>query len=176
MRSRQRILAEFEHLAGIWLDALDGYSEEEFRRPSAGGGWSLGQVYDHIVDAGLRFAVPKLEKCLDPDRPPTTSGRTFLGRIFFLYGGFPPVRIRLTLTKGYSPGQPSSIDAARADLSGMIARVREVASRLPSTPSGRKSFHPLFGHLDPDQWLAFIVMHTRHHLRQKKRIERGLGT
>jgi hypothetical protein len=43
-------------------------------------------------------------------------------------------------------------------------------------PSTGKSRHPGLGYFNAGEWLRFIEMHMRHHLRQKERIDAFLKT
>lgn len=88
MPNLNRSLAELEKLSAYWLGELDRYSEEELNRVPFAGSWTMGQLYQHLVDAVVAFAVPKIDRCLEPEREPATSGKTMVGTLFFLIGGF----------------------------------------------------------------------------------------
>lgn len=174
MRDLARSLGELETLSAWWLEELDRYSEEDLKRVPFDGSWTMGQLYQHLVDAVVSFAVPKIDHCLEPGREPATSGKTLVGSLFFLIGGFPPIRVKVPGRRDYAPRQPESKDEARLAFAGSMDAARAAAARAAAALPGRKSRHPAFGMLDAAEWVEVMRMHAAHHVRQKRRIDEAL--
>jgi hypothetical protein len=48
--------------------------------------------------------------------------------------------------------------------------------KIINTRFKEKTKHPGFHYLNAIEWLQFIEMHFRHHLKQKKRIDKYLNS
>jgi hypothetical protein len=53
--------------------------------------------------------------------------------------------------------------------------MHETEQKLSSASEIPKTAHPAFGFLNAREWFHLIEMHFRHHLRQKKRLDRFLA-
>lgn len=168
------VLVNFEQMAQLWIDALNAYDEEQFsRRPPEG--WSVGQLYYHIVQSANYFQLAMLEQCAGGEAAETDEEMNERGKPIFEQGAFPPIQI-----KGNSPlhdamPQPASIDQARADLMSLIIRMRMTAPLVAQANPRRKTPHPGLGMLNAQEWYHLVLMHFRHHLHQKSRINAWLG-
>lgn len=175
MRS-QSVVDAFQRTTDEWLAALDTYTPEDFvKKLPVEGEWNLQQVYGHIIEATESLAVPSIEKCLNDGRRPTEATMNVWGRIFFLLGSFPPIRIRFKPRPDYQPRAIATIQDARAGLLRARDKVNAASTRIAAADPARKSRHPAFGALNAAEWLQFAEMHLRHHLRQKRRVERALS-
>ncbi|HVT05306.1 MAG TPA: DinB family protein [Thermoanaerobaculia bacterium] len=161
-------------LIASWRDALEQTSDLRLSAPTEPGQWTLGQVYAHIIEATDGLAIPQLEKCLSPDRESTTKGKTIPGIAVFALGAIPPIRIRFRPSPDYVPKQPANREAIRVSLDAMETRLLELVDRVEGAPTDRRARHPLLGMLNAAEWLQFAQMHLRHHLRQRRRLERIL--
>jgi hypothetical protein len=164
-------LQKFNRTCDLWLAELKAYDEEGFRRAPSSGGWTIGQVYAHIVDAGELFGIEKIETCFA--RPASASRLNWKGRLVFMLGGFPAIRATVPGDGSYAPQQPESMTAARERLSALKVKMSAIVSQVVDAKG--TSRHPVFGTLDARQWFTLVEMHMRHHLRQKKRIDSMLS-
>jgi len=121
-------------------------------------GWSIAQQLDHLLRSIVLGSAYLLE---EKDRP--ARGINLLGRILLLVGRIPRGRAR-------SPerlvGKPRTVAELREELAearrciAAFGDRRDLAAeRTPRVP------HPYFGGLTPTQAVAFIGIHTDHHLR-----------
>ncbi len=165
------MLARFNGTADIWEAALENYSEAQLRQRPDDESWSMGQVYGHLVEGTLRFHLEQVKACLSSDDH-AGAGKTFPGRMAYWLGAFPPIRIKVPPSPAYTPRQPESKAQVRERLAVLRREMAQTADRLTNSQEGGKTKHPAFGYLGAREWYQLIDMHFRHHLRQKKRIEK----
>lgn len=158
-----------------WLGFLDTYSLEELLQKPADGGWSLGQVYDHVLAFVEAFAVPRALVCLAPDAP-TEGAKTPAGENVLAYRSFPPTKI------GGPPGmvqdlpQPTTVAELQARTQAALQQFEAACAQVRQHPTARgKAQHPILGWLDALEWLLQVGIHTEHHLLQKQRLDAELG-
>lgn len=172
-RHPRSVLSSFRSTAAPWQAALDAYSDEHFGTVPAPGQWSIGQVYAHLVGGTRRYHLERIDTCLGGGEG--SGGKTMPGRIVFLLGSFPPVRVRVPPSPRYTPVQPAGRNAVRADLQQLIEVIARLAERLSNGRGSGKARHAALGMLDAWEWYQLIEMHFRHHLRQKARLDSFLG-
>jgi hypothetical protein len=131
----------------------------------------MGQMYGHLVVGTRFYHLKQIAECLD--QRGTINGKKKLpGTLSFLFGSFPPIRVKVPPSETYTPKQPESIEAIKFGLESLVVAVREAAQKVSSSTSRHKTLHPAFGYLDAREWFELIEMHFRHHLRQQRRLER----
>lgn len=163
-RELERVRKQVEGIEGL---ASRG---EEFvaKRVARVSGWSIAQQLDHVLIALER----SLEKLLsEPERLP--FGITWLGRLVLGIGWFP---------RG-SAQAPRGFEGREVAAAELVERAREVAARLAEL-AGKEAVlgrpdpvlkHPYFGGLNAQQGLRMLAVHTAHHLRIVRDIERASG-
>lgn len=157
----------------IWENALNGYSEEEFKKNASDDNWSIGQVYQHIIVGTMKFHLPQVEKCLGSSEN-KDEGKTMPGKLVFLINTFPPMRIKVPASKEYTPEQPADKNAVKENLILLKKKLKELADKIEKSESKGKAKHPAFGFLNAIEWYGLIGNHFKHHLKQKKRIDAEL--
>jgi|WetSurMetagenome_2_1015567.scaffolds.fasta_scaffold194726_1 hypothetical protein len=175
MKSTQSILSQFETTAGIWLASLSQYSEEQFARKPDENSWSIGQVYNHLVTGTRLYQLQQVARCLEGKKNEKNAGKKLPGKLTFLLGSFPPLRIKVPPSEIYTPKQPSNIETMKTGLEKLITIMRETERKLAGASAISKTSHPAFGFLNAQEWFHLIEMHFRHHLHQKKRLDRFLA-
>jgi len=171
---RNAIFYQFEKIARFWLVSLKDYTEEQFARKPEGQ-WSIGQVYYHLVVGTERFHLRACRKCLEHRAEVVEGGKTIPGKIVFLLGSFPLAKIRVPPSDEYTPKQPLSRAEMREGLLKLIETLRTLAPQIDHTSPVQKWKHPALGMLNAEEWYRLIEMHFRHHLRQKKRLDKFLA-
>jgi hypothetical protein len=157
-----------------YRERLDTIPEELFTETPPGGGWSLAEVYSHIMQATLGSTIA-LERCTHGNCEPTTKGPTWEGRLVMLLGRFLPVKIKMPV--GVAEKMlPTKI--SKEEAKNLIIKCRQrVETSVPLVPKsspGSRYKHPRLGMLNANQWFKFIRIHLEHHLRQLDRIKRKL--
>lgn len=151
---------------------LDNITEEQFSQTPANGGWSYSEVYSHIFQANLGSLV-LIERCLHGHKS-STGTPTWAGRLVLFFGRFPPVKLTAPAHIAAMVAK-TSIEDARNYIIKFREKLLEVAPQVRKAPPLNAAKHPRLGMLNASQWLRFIEIHTKHHLRQLKRIEKLLA-
>ncbi|MHB1561399.1 MAG: DUF1569 domain-containing protein [Isosphaeraceae bacterium] len=111
------------------------------------GGWSLGQILDH-----LRFAFDRVATGPPASEPPTPEQQE-VHRRFFAGDKFPD---GVELPSAFSP-PPGTGPAAAAE--ALRAAIAAFAARTAPFPA-----HPRLGPLTSEEWVILHRMHCAHHL------------
>ena len=124
--------------------------------------WTIGKQLEHLMLSD-RTVLDRFDRLSDGRDTPAPGGKTLLGRAL-LMAGFIPRGF------GKSPGavKPSGRDAAdiEAGLRRLGERMAELSEQLPLLEeAGWRCRHPYFGALDIGEWMRFMDVHHRHHLK-----------
>jgi hypothetical protein len=161
-RSLENVLAEFRR-------KLDQIPDDRFNATPPGGGWSYGEVYSHILQSNLGSFIA-IERCANGTGKLDNKRMGWLGQFVFLIGGFP--------FKFKAPDKLAAMvnnigkEEARNLLVKLKAKMDLMVPVVAKASSFSKIKHPRLGLLNAKQWLRFIDIHTRHHLKQLKRIDK----
>lgn len=154
-----------------WIAALDQYSLQQLQAQPPDGGWSLGQVYMHLLNEAeyhLEQFTAALSSNEHSHEDATPEGRTMLNN-----NSFPDIRLQGPPENAAVP-QPESENELKAALLLLREQFEKSLLMLSNDHHG-KSKHPGLGYFTAEEWLQFADMHMRHHLRQKKRIDKAIG-
>lgn len=164
------MLSRFEEVAEQYVKALDGYSAEQFMKKPAADEWSLGQLYNHLIQSAVHMQIQAIEQCasgngvVDGDK--TENGVMIIGA-----GKFPPITIKVPDSPQYTPANPESTEEVKPKLLQLINQVRELEPSLAAISLDQKMPHPALGYLNAAEWYQLIFMHFVHHLRQKEKLD-----
>lgn len=168
--SAKDIIEGFNRTILVWIEGLKNYSVEALQlRPSAGE-WSLGQVYQHIID-DTNFFIEQVELCLTCN---ANSDETMHAdaRHMFANNSLPAMRLANPNNDINMPQPQSTLTLLQ-----QLATIRHATNGLnlhDIETCTSKTRHPGLGYFTALEWLQFADMHMRHHLRQKERIENAL--
>lgn len=73
------------------------------------------------------------------------------------------------------PGQPESIGQLEKAWKEMKSKLALLEDKISTSDYRGKTKHPGLSYLGTWEWVQFIDIHFRHHLRQKERLDRYLG-
>ncbi|WP_175499686.1 DinB family protein [Algoriphagus aquimarinus] len=162
-------IKKFNDTIDNWLNELDSVSINRLSEKPYGTGWSIGQLYRHIIEES-NWYNSQIEISLTDDTnstiPTTEDARILLERGSFenkSFQGDPLIHENIE--------QPSSIAEIKFDLEFLKTYTNKLWDRMNNTSSYGKSEHPGIGYLNCFEWLQYSEMHMRHHLEQRKRIE-----
>ena len=167
------IVADKKHLENILLEyrrRLDAIPDNQFNAKPPQGGWSYAEVYSHILQSNLASLIA-VEKCINGTSQIDDKRLGWLAWLIFLTGKFPPFKFKV-------PKELESIMAniskeeARNLLIKLKNRVDQLAPAISKSSTFSKVKHPRLGLLNAKQWLKFITVHTRHHLKQLDRLNK----
>lgn len=181
MRSAQdqKLMAEKIYKAVInnskyWISELDYYGKNQFKEKVKGEGWTMGQVYDHIVYGTYDFHLQKLNNCILRENGSTEGDKKILAKLIFMFGSIPPIRLKGRPASVYLPGQPENPEKFKDEFYKFLKVVHRASKEAGEAKLDFKTHHPIMGMLNAMEWLQLIEMHMRHHVRQKKRMDKSL--
>lgn len=151
---------------------LSKYSLEQLTYISKEGVLSIGQMYDHIILVAHEY-LDNVEVCAGLKKE-QALGKTAAGERLFREGGFPPVKIRLPDEMNASPNNTDTKAELESRLDALKERLASWEPKLNLIHPNFKVEHGGFGWLNAREWYSLVEMHSRHHLRQQKELERYL--
>jgi DinB superfamily len=166
------VYQDFLKVCAFWETELDKYSDAQLVATPPSGGWSIGQVYNHLINATLEFHLPQVETCVASNTD-ASARKNFKGfMVYSIFNGFPKSRIKVADSDAYTPKQPQS----KAEILANFTLVKEkMAAALTllsaSNVQNGKTAHPGLSFLNAKEWYQLVEMHWRHHLNQKQRLD-----
>jgi hypothetical protein len=157
-------------IAALWESELEKYSDEQFAMKPSQESWSIGQVYEHLVMGTLNYHIKQIEECLVNDENPQAK-KSFLGKLIYTIDSFPPVRIKVPPSPTYTPKQPENKERIKAGMRLLKKKLQDLSVEIDHAVHFGKTKHRALGYLGAKDWYRLIVMHFRHHMLQKKRID-----
>lgn len=166
----ERIKESIIKIVNAYQIKLASYTDADFQNTPPNLGWSYSEVYSHIFDSSLLslMALENAAKGKGEEKP-----THFLVKLILLFGAFPPAKKykvpKQLITRVKKISKPEAQD---------FINQFEVAlkSNYPSIYRANKNIktkHPRLGYLNAEQWLRFIEIHLKHHLKQLNRIEKN---
>lgn len=151
-----------------WLKEID---EDEFIHSPPDGGWSYSEVFCHVIQVNVRSMLA-VERCIYAKSGHRTSGPNLIARLILYMGKFPPLKIKAH-PKVVSIVKPVTKEEARNDMLVFCNKLQDLLPKLMKVPVHQRTRHPRLGMLNCGEWLKFIDIHTRHHLKQLERIRKS---
>ncbi|MFP3392502.1 DinB family protein [Brevibacillus sp. SIMBA_040] len=164
------MLSRFEEVAEQYVKALDGYSAEQFTKKPAADEWSLGQLYNHLIQSAVHMQIMSIEQCASGNGV-VGVGKTENGEMIIGAGKLPPIAIKVPDSPQYTPANPESPEEVKPKLLRLIDQVRELEPSVAAISPDQKMPHPALGYLNAAEWYQLISMHFVHHLRQKEKLD-----
>ena len=165
---------KIDEVLDIYRNRLDTIPDDLFNVTPPDGGWSCAEVYSHILQADLGSTIA-IKKCTQSNLRPTSKGRSLLGLLVLSFGRFPPVRVKVPEALAAKiPAKNISKEEARNLLVKCRKRIIDVTPLIHNSSPHYRYKHTRLGMLNARQWLKFILIHSKHHLRQLDRVEKKL--
>ncbi len=175
MNASQRAYSNFLKVFAIWQQDLNQYTESNLLQQVTPDSWTLGQVYNHLISATLNFHLQQVATC-SVSNENSKKHKNFKGFLAYtILNGFPPIKIKVPPSNTYTPKQPTSKEEISSNLEKVTQAMKESLDKLTSSNKG-KTAHPGFSYITAQEWYRMVEMHWRHHLRQKKEIEKTFVT
>lgn len=170
-------LQQFEKTVNHYLTELDTISMEQLLWQPGEGEWSLGQMFQHLIQSALYMQLKNIDRCLEGgvETLGAEAEMTGQGKAVFAEGSFPPVRVHVPPSPQYTPVQPESKEQLVQGLNTVVERMRETLPKLVQASSHSTVPHPRFGPLNANEWYLLIEMHYRHHFLQLDRLKQAIG-
>ncbi|WP_131694803.1 hypothetical protein [Dyadobacter tibetensis] len=91
----------------------------------------------------------------------------------FVNNEFPNELIEGPPSNNYTP-QPDSKEVVLSSLANIKERIINSETQISNSRYNGKTKHPGLNYFNASEWLPFIDMHFRHHLRQRDRIKTSI--
>ncbi|MFL5728880.1 MAG: DinB family protein [Cytophagaceae bacterium] len=167
-----KIYKKFLETAKYYLKELDFYGKNQFRYKPNEKDWSIGQLYDHLINGTYAYHFKQIENCLKKTGGSEKGDKKFKGRMLFFLKSFPSMRIKGVPSSVYTPGQPESPVKVKDELYRFIKSMQSYAKDIDAAGTlTYKVSHPSLGMLTALEWYTLVEMHFRHHLKQKARLD-----
>ncbi|RZK21582.1 MAG: DinB family protein [Pedobacter sp.] len=163
-----KVKASIHKIVDAYKAKLSQYNEETFQVTPPIDGWSYSEVYSHIFDASL-LSLIAMQNCINgkgEDQP-----THFMVKVILFLGAFPPAQ-KYKVPKRMVDRVKKITKAEALDF--ILEFEQSLADIFPSISGADKKIktkHPRLGYLNAKQWLRFIEIHLKHHLKQLIRIE-----
>jgi len=165
-RAHEKVAGQAEHLLGLAL----GSDEQFLFRSAPVSAWNVGQHLDHLAKTNREIAGA-IRKILAGEAGPSRSAPTFVGRAVLLSGWIPRGAGK---APGYTTPDATSPEQIKDDLRSSLEAVSGLGEALAEIGESRgRGDHFAFGGLTPMQWLRTMDVHTRHHLKIIREIDRA---
>jgi hypothetical protein len=161
-------IVDFNHTIDTWIDALQRYSIEDLTAKPSMTSWSIGQLYNHIIDE-TKFYMGRIRICTSSNRN-SNREMSLEGKVMFRNNAFPDERLKGAPSNSRIP-QPNSKEELIKQFIDLKMAMNDRAAVMKETVFIGKAKHPGHNYLNASEWLQFADMHMRHHLRQMKRID-----
>jgi hypothetical protein len=163
-----------EAVLDTYRSRLDIIADDQFNVTPPDGGWSYAQVYSHILQSNIGSSIA-IEKCTLNSCGPTSKGLSLLGLLVLSFGRLPPVKVKVPpVIAAKIPVKNMSKEETRNMLIKCRKKIDEVVPLIRDSSPHRRVKHQRLGMLNAEQWLKFILIHSKHHLKQLDRVEKKL--
>ena len=156
----------------VYEAILARVSEESFMQSPSHGNWSYSETYSHIFQSGL-LSLIAIENCIQQNGELSRKSIHWITLLILYFGQFPPGKIKAP-KRIASMVKKISKEEANALMLKFNLRLQEISHLVNTANPHQKINHPRLGLLNAKQWLRFIEIHTIHHVKQLKRIEKQL--
>ena len=164
----EMLIDNFNNTIDIWQKSLEGYDYRQLTAKPCITGWSIGQVYMHLLE-DTSYYLEQIHVCIS-NNDHATEGATLAGKVMLLNSEFPNEILEGAPSNAFIR-QPESKEQLITDLSTLKSDMNLTAIKISESLFSGKTQHPGLGYFSAPEWLQFADMHFRHHLRQKKRID-----
>jgi hypothetical protein len=166
---------KFLPIAKYLLKELEYYGENQFKRKTEASDWTIGQLYHHQIQGSYDYHFKAIRDCLAQKNGDLKGSKTIFGFFVFLFNSYPPVKFKGV--KGYVPAQIENTAKAKDMMFGYLKEMQKLAREIDKNPENKyKVKHRKLGRLTALEWYKLVVIHQKHHLKQKHRIDKILRT
>jgi hypothetical protein len=176
MANATQVYNDFQKVFATWETELDRYSMAQLAIVPPSGGWTMGQLYLHLINATLDFHLQQVTACASSSENRWAFKNINGFMVYNVIGGFPKIQIKVPPSETYTPPQPAS----KAEIVAQFAIVKAEMQRILVLLQGDKiengkTRHPGLRFLNANEWYKLVEMHWRHHQAQKARLDAIIG-
>ena len=165
-----KIKISLHHIIDAYKAKLSSYPEEIFEFTPPINGWSYSEVYSHIFDSSLLslIALENSAKGKGENKP-----THFVVKLILLLGSLPPAKKYKVPKRLVERVKKISKTEAMDFILEFEKALNDNYPLVANASENCKTKHPRLGYLNAKQWLRFIEIHLKHHLKQLVRIEKS---
>lgn len=162
------VTTDLKNTINYWIEAMDQYTFTQFIIVPKPGGWSIGQIFVHLVSETTHF-LKQAKICLTNNENMNEQSSPEAKQMF-RNNSFPDIIIEGPSSNALVQ-QPLSKASIKKELLLIKNEIDALDLLLLQNSFKGKTKHPGLNYFDAREWIQFADMHMRHHLRQKKRID-----
>lgn len=167
--SKNALAEQAKQTGSAFLDTLASFSDEQFNTQPAYGGWTAGQVAQHMILSG------GVAQVITGKTAPTTDGQSD-AHCPMIAGIFLDFSTKLQSPDFIIPAGGYHDKQDHLDKLGVIwDKIGEDIARLDLSFTCLDFEFPTVGPLTRLEWLWFYVWHTQRHLRQVNNIHAAVA-
>lgn len=152
---------------------LAGFNEVVFTEIPPIGGWSYSEVYSHIFDASL-LSLIAMNNCVKGEGERKSTA--FAAKVILFFGSLPPGKKYIVPKRMASRVKKINLMAAQQFILDFELQLAQALPNVEKANPKIKTKHPRLGYLNAKQWLRFIEIHLKHHLKQLNRIAQSFAS
>lgn len=160
---------QFNNTIDIWITELEQYRFDELLAKPDAAGWSLGQVFMHVIE-DTRYYIEQIEFCLNHCSF-ISENMSESAKAMFLKNELPDVRIKGDPSVSENVRQPVSKELLQEEMMELKQEMNMIWKKIIDSGRKGKAKHPGLGYFSEQEWVQFAEMHLRHHLKQKERLD-----
>lgn len=147
-----------------FLEALSAFDATVFNAKRSDGGWSAGDIAEHILLADKRFTIVLEGAASEATHEPGDNVSKFEARLLNRENKLdaPPFLV------------PSDNDKDKEEILAAIRAERNTIAELIGSRNmslvNYDAPHRLFGPMNSQEWVMFNILHTQRHLQQLKEL------
>jgi len=165
-----KVKTSLHNIVDAYKAKLSSYSDDVFQTVPPINGWSFSEVYSHIFDSSLLslIALENSAKGKGENKP-----THFAVKLILFFGSLPPAK-KYKVPKRLADRVKKISKTEAMDFILEFEKALEEAYQFSRDANkNSKTKHPRLGYLNAEQWLRFIEIHLKHHLKQLVRIEKS---
>lgn len=155
-------------IVSAYKNKLSTMGDEGFQLTPPIGGWSYSEVYSHIFDSSL-LSLMAIQKCLDKEGE--IKPTPFVAKLILFFGMLPPGKKYKVPSRLADRVKKISTTAAHQFITDFELQLAKIYPQIANADLKFKVQHPRLSYLNAKQWLRFIEVHFKHHLKQLQRIQ-----
>lgn len=165
-----KVKASVKQIIDVYKLKLSQYPEDIFQTVPPISGWSYSEVYSHIFDSSLLSLIALSHAATGKGEDKPTH---FVVKLILFFGAFPPAQ-KYKVPKRLIERVKKISKTEASDFILTVEKVlEEYYPLMANAKTNCKTKHPRLGYLNANQWLRFIEIHLKHHLKQLERIEKS---
>ncbi|RYD79650.1 MAG: DinB family protein [Sphingobacteriales bacterium] len=165
-----KVKTSLHNIVDAYKAKLSSYSDDVFQTVPPINGWSFSEVYSHIFDSSLLslIALETSAKGKGENKP-----THFAVKLILFFGSLPPAKKYKVPKRLAERVKKISKTEAMDFILEFEKALEEAYQFIRDANKNSKTKHPRLGYLNAEQWLRFIEIHLKHHLKQLVRIEKS---